>query len=164
MKGGGGVLEDVIKQGIKIGVVSDTHGIVRPEVKEWLKECDLILHGGDINNPMVLGELNSIAPVKVVRGNNDFEWANHIPYNLVFEFAGLRICMAHMKRDLPSDISEFDLVILGHTHKYLETKQGNTTILNPGSCGPRKFGQAVTLALIDVIDRKMSIKRIEIPQ
>ena len=147
---------------MRIGVVSDTHGLVRPEVKDALRGCDIILHAGDINHQGILDELGTIAPVKVVRGNNDTAWAAHIPFTLDLELGGLRICMSHMKRDLPADLTPYDLVVLGHTHKYSETKQGHTTFLNPGSCGPRRFGQAITMASIDIIDDEVVIRRIDI--
>lgn len=145
-----------------IGVISDTHGMLRPEVKENLRGCEIILHAGDISNQEVLDELSLIAPVKVVQGNNDYFWADHIPLTLDFEYAGLRIFISHMKRDLPKDISAYDLVVTGHTHRYSETKQGNTTLLNPGSCGPARFGHEVTMAIIELKDGEMAIRRIDI--
>ena len=147
---------------MRIGVISDTHGLIRPEVKTALHGCELILHAGDIIKQADLDELCTIAPVKAVQGNNDFFWAGHIPLTLDFEYAGFRIFISHMKMDLPKDISVYDLVVLGHTHRYSLTRQGNTTILNPGSCGPARFGHEVTMALIDVVGGKMSIQRVDL--
>ena len=147
-----------------IGIISDTHGLLRPEVIEALKGCDAILHGGDINRQEIIDDLEKIAPVYVVRGNNDKEWAAHIPMFLDFEFAGLRIYMTHKKKDLSEDLSNYDLVVFGHSHKYEETRQGDTLLLNPGSCGPRRFHQAITMATAEISESGISITRIEIPQ
>jgi len=84
----------VINQ-MKIGIISDTHGLLRPEVVKALMGCDAILHGGDINRQEILDQLNTIAPVYVVRGNNDKEWAEHLPLTLDFTLTDLRIFMTH---------------------------------------------------------------------
>jgi putative phosphoesterase len=147
-----------------IGIISDTHGLLRSEVMEALNGCDVILHGGDINRQEIIDQLEAIAPVYVVRGNNDKDWAEHIPMFLDFELAGLHIYMTHKKKDLPEDLSNYDLVVFGHSHKYEESRQGKTVLLNPGSCGPRRFHQAITMATAEITESGISIKRIEIPQ
>ena len=147
-----------------IGIISDTHGLLRSEVMEALNGCDVILHGGDINRQDIIDQLDAIAPVYVVRGNNDKDWAEHIPMFLDFELAGLHIYMTHKKKDLPEDLSNYDLVVFGHSHKYEESRQGKTVLLNPGSCGPRRFHQAITMATAEITESGISIKRIEIPQ
>ena len=149
---------------MKIGILSDTHGLLRPEVIEALEGCEAILHGGDITGPEMLEKLGDIAPVYAVRGNGDKEWAGHIPVLLDFELAGLRICMTHKKKDLPDDVSGYDLVVFGHSHKYEEVRQGRTLLLNPGSCGPRRFHQAITMAVAEISDGSIDVKRIDIPQ
>ena len=149
---------------MKIGVVSDTHGLFRPEVIKALEGCEAILHGGDITGPEILEKLGDIAPVYAVRGNGDREWAEHIPVFLDFELAGLRVYMTHRKKDLPPDVSAYDLVVFGHSHKYEEVRQGRTLMLNPGSCGPRRFHQAITMAVAEAADRSIEVKRIDIPQ
>ena len=149
---------------MKIGIISDTHGLLRPEVIEALEGCEAILHGGDITGPEMLEKLGDIAPVYAVRGNGDKEWAGHIPVLLDFELAGLRICMTHKKKDLPDDVSGYDLVVFGHSHKYEEVRQGRTLLLNPGSCGPRRFHQAITMAVAEAADGSIEVKRIDIPQ
>ncbi len=149
---------------MKIGIISDTHGMLRPEVLDALKGSSMILHGGDINKQEVLDELEEIAPVFAVRGNADKEWAEHIPYLLDFETGGLHICMAHKKKDLPEDLSKYDLVVFGHSHKYEESRYGKTVLLNPGSCGPRRFHQAITMAVAEINDGVVTITRIDIAQ
>ena len=83
---------------MKIGIISDTHDLLRPEVLGQLKGCACILHGGDISNLEILEQLERIAPVKAVRGNNDKDWAEHLPMFLDFELGGLRVYMAHKKK------------------------------------------------------------------
>lgn len=153
---------------MKIGILSDTHDLLRPEVIGCLRGCDRILHGGDISSRKILDELEKIAPVKAVRGNNDKEWAEGLPLVLDLELGGLRICMTHKKKDLPADLSPYDLVICGHTHRYesvwSETADDRRTLfLNPGSCGPRLFHQPITLAVLTVEADGFTAKRIDVP-
>ena len=149
---------------MKIGVVSDTHGLLRPEVAAVLEGCAVILHGGDIGGQDILDALGELAPVYPVRGNNDWgPWGESIPLTRELELGGLRICMAHMKRDLPGDLTSYDLVITGHTHKYAESRQGKTLLLNPGSCGPRRFGQPITFALLEVTEKGIAVQKADIP-
>ena len=148
---------------MKIGVLSDTHGLLRQEVIDHLSGSDVILHSGDINNQGILMTLEGIAPVYVVRGNNDREWAERLPLFLDFGLAGLRICMTHKKKDLPDDLTPYDLVVFGHSHKYEESRQGKTLLLNPGSCGPRRFNQAITLAVLEVEAGSVRVNRVAIP-
>ena len=148
---------------MKIGILSDTHGLLRPEVRSALVGCGVILHGGDINRQVILDALEKIAPVYVVRGNNDKEWADLIPVFLDMELFGLHIYMTHKKKDLPADLTPYDLVIYGHSHKYEETRLGSTLLLNPGSCGPRRFHQPITLAIVEVQAGTAVATRIDIP-
>ena len=147
---------------MRLGVLSDTHGLLRQEVLNRLAGSDAILHGGDVNNQGILITLGGVAPVYVVRGNNDRDWADGIPLSLDFTLGGIRIFMTHKKRDLPDDLSPYDLVIYGHSHRYDETRQGHTVLLNPGSCGPRRFNQPITMALVDVKDGKIKVMRVDI--
>lgn len=136
----------------KIGVISDTHGMLRDEVAEALQGCELILHGGDVNEQRILDELGGIAPVCAVRGNNDKEWAEHLPQTLALNVCGLRVFMVHNKRDIPKELPKTDLIVYGHSHKYEEKTVGGIQYLNPGSCGPRRFHQEITLALLFIED------------
>lgn len=94
--------------------------------------------------------MNTIAPVYVVRGNNDKDWAEHIPMFLDFQLYGCHIYMTHKKKDLPQDLSDYDLVVYGHSHRYEQKSSGKTLLLNPGSCGPRRFHQDITMAIAEV--------------
>ena len=148
---------------MRVGVLSDTHGLLRPEVLAALKDCEAILHGGDINRQDILDQLARIAPVYVVRGNNDKEWAQHLPAWLDFTLAGTRIYMTHKKKDLPQDLSGYDLVVCGHSHQYEEKALGSALLLNPGSCGPRRFHQDITMAIAEIENGKAAVTRMDIP-
>lgn len=147
---------------MKLGILSDTHGLLRQEVLDHLSGVDAILHGGDINNQGILLTLGSIAPVHVVRGNNDREWAASLPAFLDFSLGGARIFMTHKKRDLPGDTGPYDLVVYGHSHRFEMQRAGNTILLNPGSCGPRRFNQAITMAIATLHDGRIDVERIDI--
>ena len=148
---------------MKIGILSDTHDLLRPEALLALNSCEAILHAGDVCRQEIIDELEKLAPVYVVRGNIDKEWAEHIPLFLEFEIAGLRVFMTHKKTDLPDDLSPYDLVVFGHSHKFEESHRGKTLLFNPGSCGPRRFNQPITLAIMDIEDRIIAVTRIDIP-
>ena len=153
---------------MKVGILSDTHDLLRPEVTEALRGCEWILHGGDISSRRVLDRLEEIAPVKAVRGNNDGEWAEYLPLFLDFELGGLRIYMAHKKKDLPRDLAAYDLVIYGHSHQYSSDWQEyagkkRTLLFNPGSCGPRRFIQPITMAVLRIEPDGWDIRQIRIP-
>ena len=149
----------------RIGVISDTHGLLRTQVRDILETCEVILHGGDINHLEILDELEKIAPVYAVRGNNDKEWAEHLPETLSFELYGIKLFMIHNKRYLPEKLEDRNLILYGHSHKYYERREGGRIWLNPGSCGPRRFGQPVTMAVIEVEEggTVCQIEKIEIP-
>ena len=149
---------------MRVGLLSDTHNLLRPEVIEALRGCDCILHAGDVSRPEVLEELARVAPLRAVRGNNDKDWPEPLPEMIEFELGGLRACMAHRKKDLPEDLSAYDLAIYGHSHRYADALEGRTRVLNPGSCGPRRFSQPITLALLRVEGGAMEVEKIEIPQ
>ena len=135
---------------IKIGVLSDTHGLLRPAVLEVLRSCDCILHGGDVNKPEILDTLRSIAPLYVVRGNNDREWAEDLPQSLTVTLGGVPFFMVHNKKDVPADLGDARVVVFGHSHKYFEQQQEGRLWLNPGSCGRRRFDQEITMATMTI--------------
>ena len=148
----------------RIGVISDTHGLLRPEVTETLKSCEIILHGGDINSAEILDELNAIAPTYAVRGNNDKEWAKDLPETVDVELYGMHFFMVHNKKHMPKTMDHIDIVIYGHSHKYEEKNTNGILMLNPGSCGPRRFTQPITYAVLEVGDnRSFRVEKMEIP-
>ena len=104
----------------KIGIISDTHGLMRPEVLEILKDCKYILHAGDVNKDEILDVLRSMGNLYVVRGNNDKDWAENLRTSLSFTIAGVKFFMVHNKKDVVWDLGDTQVVIFGHTHKYFE--------------------------------------------
>lgn len=148
---------------MKIAILSDTHGLLRPRVVEVLKTADVILHGGDINRQSIVDELRQYAPLYVVRGNNDKEWAEGLPHHLTVTLGGLRFFMVHNKKEVPADLSGVDVVVFGHSHKYFQQEKDGVLWLNPGSCGPRRFHQEITLMMADVEDGKITVEKITIP-
>ena len=110
----------------------------------------MILHGGDINSQKILDELKELAPVYVVRGNNDKEWASGLDNELTVTLFGVRIYMVHNKKHHKADLSGIDLFVYGHSHKYEEKTVDGMHFLNPGSCGPRRFRQPVTMAVMEI--------------
>ena len=135
---------------IKVGIISDTHGLLRPAVLKELQSCDYILHGGDVNKPEILDTLRAIAPLYVVRGNNDKEWAEELPKHLTVTLGGLTFFMVHNKKDVPPDLGDAQIVVFGHSHKYFEQQQEGRLWLNPGSCGRRRFDQEITMAVMTI--------------
>ena len=117
----------------KIGIISDTHGLLRPEILGILKGCDCIIHAGDVNKPEILDTLRMMGSIYVVRGNNDKDWAEGIAKTLHFTIEGVKFFMTHNKKDVDWDLKDTQVVIFGHTHKYFEKMIDNRLWLNPGS-------------------------------
>lgn len=147
----------------KLGIISDTHGLLRPEVMEVLKTCDCILHGGDINKPEILDELRPLASIYAVRGNNDREWAEGLAKTLRFTIEGVKFFMTHNKKDVAWDLGSAQVVVFGHTHKYFEQMIDGRLWLNPGSCGRSRFGQEPTMAVMTVDKGSWKVEKIVIP-
>ena len=148
----------------RIGIISDTHGLLRPEVVDAMKGCEAILHGGDINSAQIVDELNGIAPTYAVRGNNDKEWAKDLPETLSLELYGIRFFMVHNKKHIPPKLDNIDVIIYGHSHKYEEKSADGILYINPGSCGPRRFKQLITFAVLVVEDdHSFRVEKTEIP-
>lgn len=133
----------------RIGVISDTHGLLREEVKRELKSCDVILHGGDIHKRGILEELDKAAPVYAVRGNADGDWAKRVPKFLAVKLYGISFFMVHDIKELPEAARRADIVVFGHSHKYTDYMEEGIRFLNPGSCGPKRFRLPVTMAVIE---------------
>jgi uncharacterized protein len=136
-----------------IGVVSDTHGLVRPEVLRRLRDVDRIVHAGDIGSPEVLAALEALAPVTAVRGNNDRgAWARMIPETAIVEIGRVRLYVLHDVKALAADPREsaFDAVIAGHSHQPSLVRRDGVLFLNPGSIGPRRFTLPIAMAIVTV--------------
>ena len=148
---------------MKIAILSDTHGLLRPEVVEYLKTADAILHAGDINRQEIVDQLRQYAPLYIVRGNNDKEWAEHIPHHLTVTLGGVSFYMVHNKKEVPADLSGIDAVVFGHSHKYLQEEKDGLLWLNPGSCGPRRFHQEITMMMAEAENGTLRVEKITIP-
>ncbi|KJZ34912.1 MULTISPECIES: metallophosphoesterase family protein [Pseudomonas] len=143
---------------MKIGVISDTHGLLRPEAIAALQGCDRILHAGDIGSAAILEQLAAIAPVDAVRGNNDLDapWARELPDCLHLELNGWTVLLVHDIADVAADLDDgIKLVITGHSHKPRIDWRGERLFLNPGSAGRRRFKLPVTLALLEVVGQSI---------
>lgn len=147
---------------MKLAILSDTHGLLRPEVVEYLKTADAILHGGDINKQAIVDELRQYAPLYIVRGNNDWGWAEDIPHDLTVTLDGVTFCMVHNRKELPLNLAGVDVVVFGHSHKYVEEEKEGILWLNPGSCGPRRFHQEITMMMAELTDGKIHVEKISI--
>ena len=136
----------------KIGIISDTHGLLRPEILGILKGCDCIIHAGDVNKPEILDTLRMMGSIYVVRGNNDKDWAEgngEKPLHF-YHRRGKIFHDSQIKKNVDWDLKDTQVVIFGHTHKYFEKMIDNRLWLNPGSCGPRRFDQEITMAVMTV--------------
>jgi uncharacterized protein len=141
-----------------IGVISDTHGLLRLEAIAALQGSDLIVHAGDIGDPAVLDRMNQIAPVTVVRGNVDRgAWAHQIPDNNVLEVEGITIYVLHIldQLDLKPEAAGFAAVIYGHSHMPTQETKNGVLYFNPGSAGPKRFSLPVSLGRLRVRARKI---------
>lgn len=148
----------------KIAVISDTHSLLRPEIIEKIKECELIIHAGDIASKETAEKIECLGPAHFVRGNADKgSWADGIPVSMELELWGLRVFVIHNRRQIKDDLSGRDIVIYGHSHRYAEEYQGNVCYFNPGSCGPRRFHQEITMAVLTVHegDKSFSFEKVD---
>jgi putative phosphoesterase len=137
----------------RIGVISDTHGLVRPQALRALTGADLIVHAGDVGAPEVLDALRAVAPVVAVRGNNDRgEWAAALAETEVVETDGRSLYVLHDLKELDLDprVAGFDAVIAGHSHQPRIERRDGVLYLNPGSAGPRRFRLPIAIAWLAV--------------
>lgn len=140
---------DKSKGGYLVGVIADTHGLVRLPALEVLEGSDLILHAGDVGKLEVLDALRAVAPVQAVRGNMDRgPWAQTLPLARIIELGGIRIYLLHDlgQLDLDPAATGFDVVISGHSHHPYTNHEDGVIFINPGSAGPRRFNFPVSVA------------------
>lgn len=136
-----------------IGLISDTHGLLRPEAVHALRGSSLIVHAGDVGDPKILDTLRELAPVVAVRGNVDTAvWARQLPETAVAELGEVRLYVLHDAHalDLDPAAAGFGAVISGHSHKFGKSERRGVLYINPGSAGPRRFTLPVTVAWLDV--------------
>jgi putative phosphoesterase len=141
---------------VRIGILSDTHNLLRPRVLELLAGCDRILHAGDVGGPELLERLRGIAPVEAVRGNTDVGEMASLPEWLAGDLAGIAFHMVHRGEDVERDwLRQSRLVVHGHSHRPELSWHGSCLLLNPGACGPRRFHLPLTLAILTVADHRI---------
>ena len=154
-----------MSQTVRIGVISDTHGLLRPEALAALAGVERIIHAGDVGGEDILDTLAGIAPVTVVRGNTDYQpWAARLPVTDLVEVGGRSIYLVHDIEDLNLDplAAGIDMVISGHSHRPSLERRGSVRYLNPGSAGPRRFSLPVTVALLEVSSTEIVGKIVEL--
>lgn len=150
---------------MRVGIISDTYGLLRPEAERALRDVDLIVHAGDVGRPEILAKLKRIAPVFAVRGNVDTDaWAQQLPLTTVLDAGGASFYVLHNlgELDLRPDAAKFDFVISGHTHQPEQSERQGVLYLNPGSAGPRRFHLPVTLALVNLGKRPWKAEFVEL--
>ena len=148
-----------------IGVISDTHGLLRPEAVEALRGSELILHAGDVGDPRILEALARIAPVTAIHGNIDTEpWARPLPETEVVEAGNISIYMLHnlSQLDLKPEAAGFRVVLYGHSHKPNIEEKNGVLYFNPGSAGPRRFHLPVSVGRLMIQSRKVWAELIEL--
>jgi putative phosphoesterase len=150
---------------LRIGIISDTHGLLRPEALAALRGSDYIIHAGDVGDAAILSELAEIAPVTAIRGNVDHgAWSRKLPTTDVLEVQGISIYVLHhlAELDLKPEAAGFAAVIYGHSHVPKQELKNGVLYFNPGSAGPRRFRLPVTIGRLRVKEGKVSGEIIEI--
>jgi putative phosphoesterase len=148
-----------------VGIISDTHGLLRPEAERALESADLIIHAGDVGDSEILPKLKRIAPVFAVRGNVDAAaWARELPVTTAVEANGANFYVLHnlQELDLRPDGGRFDFVISGHTHRPEQTEKNGVVYVNPGRAGPKRFNLPVSLAILNLTKRPWKAEFVEL--
>lgn len=137
----------------KIGVISDTHGVVNEKVKDIFKECEMIIHAGDIGSMEVINALEAIAPVKAVRGNVDHgQWVEKFPYTRTVEIEGTKIYVIHDLKQIkiyPKPLG-YSVVISGHSHQYKQEVKDDVLYINPGGSGRKRFNLPLSVVILTI--------------
>jgi uncharacterized protein len=150
---------------IRIGLVSDTHGLLRPQVSAFLQGCSHIVHGGDIGSPEVLRELAAIAPVTAVRGNNDHgPWAATLAETQSVRFGDVLVYVIHdlARLDLEPRAAGVKVVVSGHSHRPLIRECHGVLYVNPGSAGPRRFKLPIAVAELDITGKSVTSRIVQL--
>jgi hypothetical protein len=150
---------------IRIGLISDTHGLLRPEAVAFLAGSDFIVHAGDICEPRILAELQAIAPVTAVKGNNDWgPWAHALNETEFLQVGEIRLCAIHdlARLDIDPCAAGVRAVVSGHSHKPLIEERGGVLFVNPGSAGPRRFTLPIAAGEIIVDGARVSARTVEL--
>lgn len=151
-----------MEKALRVAVISDTHGVLRPNMLKIVEGCDRIIHAGDFDNQETAERLDAIAPLYMVCGNNDWWWRKGRLETLQFELGGLRFFLIHDRMRIHELPQNTDVVIFGHTHRYTEERIGDVLWLNPGSCGRARFGLPLSMAVMTIQGRQYEIEKIEL--
>jgi putative phosphoesterase len=138
---------------MRIGLISDTHGLLRPQAVRYLRGVDHIIHAGDIGKPEILEELRALAPLTAVRGNNDRgRWAARVPQTALLRVGEVAIYVLHNLAELDIDplAKKYRVVVSGHSHKPLVQERDGVLYINPGSAGPRRFTLPIALGELKI--------------
>jgi uncharacterized protein len=150
---------------LRVGLIADTHGLLRPEASAFLRGCSHIVHGGDIGSADVLQALSAIAPVTAVRGNNDRgSWAEALPETQLVQFEEVFVYVIHdlTQLDIEPKAAGVRVVVSGHSHKPLVQERHGVLYVNPGSAGPRRFKLPVALAELDIAGKSVTSRLVEL--
>lgn len=145
---------------IRAAVISDTHGLLRPEVERILQSCDVVIHAGDFDNQMVFHKLKIKRPLYAVRGNNDDVWAEQLPLVRRFKLGNFQFLLVHDQADIPQDLENVQVVIFGHSHMHIQKQEQGRLWLNPGSCGYRRFTLPLSMAVLTLEEDNCQIETI----
>jgi uncharacterized protein len=146
-------MPDAAHNSLRVGLIADTHGLLRPEARRFLADCDYIVHGGDVGRADILDELAAMAPLIAVRGNNDTQsWAMGLPETELVRLGNIFVYVIHDLAKLNVDLAaaEVRVVVSGHSHKPRVVERGGILYVNPGSCGPRRFKLPISIGDITV--------------
>lgn len=147
----------------QIAILSDTHGLLRENVMDELVEADCFIHAGDIDTPYIIESIRRLGETYAVRGNNDKEWAVDLPKSITITIEGVRFFIVHNKKDIPKYLTDVDVVVYGHSHKYSAEIIKGVLFLNPGSCGKRRFDLELTMCRMTVDAGNYQYEKILIP-
>lgn len=148
-----------------IGLISDTHGLLREEAVRALRDSELIVHAGDVGAPGIIEALSALAPVVAVRGNVDKDdWASRLPATAVAEARDVRIYVLHDVHELDLDpaAAGFHAVVSGHSHKFGRSERSGVLYINPGSAGPRRFQLPITVARLDLGKKPWAVEFVDL--
>ena len=145
---------------VRVAMMADTHGVLRPEVEKILETCDVIVHAGDFDTQMLYMKLSGKQPLFAVRGNNDRGWSGGLPGIKRFEIGGVKMVMAHQRTDIPVALGDAQVVIFGHSHMYQQQEIAGRLWLNPGSCGYKRNTLPLSMAVMTIEDGTYQVETI----
>ncbi len=150
---------------LRVGLISDTHGLLRPEARTFLIGCDYIIHAGDIGSGEIINELSAIAPLIAVRGNNDTQgWSDHLRVTELVRLGGVFAYVIHdvAELDLEPEAAGVRVVVSGHSHKPMMEERAGILYINPGSCGPRRFKLPISAGELTVTGTSVRARLVEL--